>query len=74
MLRKTIFDVHGLPLGCAGGSSFKLMQTSSRAKSLTSGLDTLNEIVRALGSLGIEFANGDAIGVRLNTKALRAKK
>ena len=44
------------------------------AKTLTSGLDTLNEIVRALESLGIEFTNGDAIGVRLNMKASRAKK
>jgi hypothetical protein len=44
------------------------------AKTLTSGLDTLNEIVRALELLGIEFTNGDAIGVRLNMKASMAKK
>jgi transcriptional regulator with XRE-family HTH domain len=43
-------------------------------KSLTSGLDTLNEVVRALESLGIEFTNGDVIGVRLHPKPLRAKK
>jgi transcriptional regulator with XRE-family HTH domain len=43
-------------------------------RSLTSGLDTLNEIVRALELLGIEFTNGDAIGVRLYPKASRTKK
>jgi transcriptional regulator with XRE-family HTH domain len=44
------------------------------AKTLTSGLDTLNEVVRALESLGIEFTNGDAIGVRLHPKPSKAKK
>jgi transcriptional regulator with XRE-family HTH domain len=44
------------------------------AESLTSGLDTLNEVVRALESLGIEFTNGDAIGVRLHRKPSRAKR
>ena len=44
------------------------------AESLTSGLDTLNEVVRALELLGIEFTNGDAIGVRMHPKLSRAKK
>jgi transcriptional regulator with XRE-family HTH domain len=44
------------------------------AQSLTSGLDTLNELVRALEALGIEFTNGDAIGVRLHPKASRSKR
>jgi transcriptional regulator with XRE-family HTH domain len=44
------------------------------AESLTSGLDTLNEVVRALEALGIEFTNGEAIGVRLHPKQSRAKK
>jgi transcriptional regulator with XRE-family HTH domain len=43
-------------------------------ESLTSGLDTLNEVVRALEALGIEFTNGDAIGVRLHQKQPRTKK
>jgi DNA-binding XRE family transcriptional regulator len=34
-------------------------------QSLTSGLDTINDVVRALETLGIEFTNGEAIGVRL---------
>jgi transcriptional regulator with XRE-family HTH domain len=41
---------------------------------LTSGLDTINEVVRALESLGIEFTNGEAIGVRLHPNPSRAKK
>jgi len=44
------------------------------AESLTSGLDTINEVVRALESLGIEFTNGDAIGVRLRQKPSKGKK
>ena len=44
------------------------------AKSLTSGLDIINKVVRALESLGIEFTNGEAIGVRLRPKQSKAKK
>jgi hypothetical protein len=44
------------------------------AKPLTSGLDTITGVVSALESLGIEFTNGDAIGVRLRLKPVRAKK
>jgi transcriptional regulator with XRE-family HTH domain len=44
------------------------------AEPLTSGLDTITEVVSALESLGIEFTNGDAIGVRLRLKPARAKK
>jgi hypothetical protein len=42
--------------------------------SLTSGLDTINAVVRALESLGIEFTNGEAIGVRLRPKPSKGKK
>jgi transcriptional regulator with XRE-family HTH domain len=42
--------------------------------SLTSGLDTLTEVVRALESLGVEFTNGEAIGVRLRPISSWAKK
>jgi transcriptional regulator with XRE-family HTH domain len=41
---------------------------------LTNGLDTINDVVRALGSLGIEFTNGEAIGVRLRPKPARGKR
>jgi transcriptional regulator with XRE-family HTH domain len=44
------------------------------AKSLTSGLDIINKVVGALESLGIEFTNGEAIGVRLCPKPSRGKK
>jgi transcriptional regulator with XRE-family HTH domain len=44
------------------------------AKRLTSGLETITEVVSALESLGIEFTNGDAIGVRLHLKPMRATK
>jgi transcriptional regulator with XRE-family HTH domain len=44
------------------------------AKSLTSGLDIINKVVAALESLGIEFTNGEAIGVRLRPKPSRGKK
>ena len=44
------------------------------AESLTSGLDTINLVVRALESLGIEFTNGEAIGVRLLPKPSKGKK
>ena len=43
-------------------------------KSLTSGLDIINKVVGALESLGIEFTNGEAIGVRLRPKPSRGKK
>lgn len=44
------------------------------AKPLTSGLDTITDVVSALELLGIEFTNGDAIGVRLRLKPVRTKK
>jgi transcriptional regulator with XRE-family HTH domain len=44
------------------------------AEFLTSGLDTINQVVRALESLGIEFTNGEAIGVRLRPKPSKGKK
>jgi transcriptional regulator with XRE-family HTH domain len=44
------------------------------AESLTSGLDSINEVVRALEALGIEFTNGDAIGVRLRQSQSKGKK
>ena len=44
------------------------------AKPLTSGLDTITDVVSALESLGIEFTNGDAIGVRLRLKPVRTNK
>jgi len=44
------------------------------AESLTSGLDTINAVVRALESLGIEFTNGEAIGVRLRPEPSKGKK
>jgi transcriptional regulator with XRE-family HTH domain len=44
------------------------------AKPLTSGLDTITGVVSVLESLGIEFTNGDAVGVRLHSKAVRAKR
>jgi len=44
------------------------------AEFLTSGLDTINKVVRALESLGIEFTNGEAIGVRLHPITSRRKK
>jgi transcriptional regulator with XRE-family HTH domain len=43
-------------------------------KFLTSGLDIINKVVGALESLGIEFTNGEAIGVRLRPKPSRGKK
>jgi transcriptional regulator with XRE-family HTH domain len=43
-------------------------------KSLTSGLDIINKVVGALESLGIEFTNGETIGVRLRPKPSRGKK
>ena len=36
--------------------------------------DTINAVVRALESLGIEFTNGEAIGVRLRPKPSKGKK